>query len=338
MLPASSRLLRLLGLLQQRRSWSGPQLAERLGVTTRTVRRDVERLRGLGYRVRALPGAEGGYHLEAGTQLPPLAFEEDEALALALALRSAALGGVRGLEESALVASMKLETLLPARLARRLKSLFDAVQPLTNAAPAADLGHLAALADASELQQVVELRYRDVQGRSSVRRMEPAGLVCAESRWYLVAWDRGRADWRTLRVDRIEDVRTMGDAFSPRPLPAEDGVTGGSRGKASARPPTRADLAAFVARRISTDVYRVQARVVLHSPVDAAQEQISPLAGRLEPLGPARCRLVTGAHRVAALAAWLLSLDMDFEVESPPELQDCLRRMQARLERTLAPS
>ena len=217
MLPASSRLLRLLGLLQQRRSWSGPQLAERLGVTTRTVRRDVERLRELGYRVRALPGAEGGYHLEAGTQLPPLAFEEDEALALALALRSAALGGVRGLEESALVASMKLETLLPARLARRLKSLFDAVQPLTNAAPAADLGHLAALADASELQQVVELRYRDVQGRSSVRRMEPAGLVCAESRWYLVAWDRGRADWRTLRVDRIEDVRTTGDTFFPAP-------------------------------------------------------------------------------------------------------------------------
>jgi predicted DNA-binding transcriptional regulator YafY len=314
MLQTSARLLRLLSLLQVRRFWAGPELAERLEVTARTLRRDVDRLRALGYPVNAASGPAGGYQLGAGAALPPLLLDDDEALAVALGLRTAASGTVTGMEEAALRALAKLEQVLPARLRRRVNALGAAVVPLHHAGPMVDLGLLSAIAGACRGQQEIDFRYADGRARETERSVEPHGLVHTGRRWYLVAWDVRREDFRTFRVDRITSDVSSGRRFLPRPLP--DG-----------------DLASYVSRSVSVQPYTYQARIVLHATLDAMAERISPMTGRLKRLDAERCLLETGAHSLGGLGLHLAMLGVDFEVQEPVELTEQLRVLAGRLAR-----
>ncbi|HEU4538152.1 MAG TPA: YafY family protein, partial [Polyangiaceae bacterium] len=238
MLQTSARLLRLLSLLQSRRHWSGAELAERLAVTERTVRRDVERLRSLGYPVPSTSGVAGGYKLGAGASLPPLSLDEDEALAVAVGLRTAAGGTVAGLEEVSLRALVKLEQVLPARLRRRVNALHASIVPLYAAGPRVDAGVLATLAAACRDAERVAFGYADREGAASERSVEPHGLVHTGGRWYLAAWDADREAWRTFRVDRIKHCAPTGARFAPRE-------------------PPEGSVAAFVSRSVASSGYPI---------------------------------------------------------------------------------
>src|SRR5689334_4930114 len=218
----SSRLLDLLSLLQARREWPGAELAERLEVSGRTIRRDVERLRALGYPVRSLTGPAGGYALRAGTAMPPLLLDEDEAIAIAVGLRTAARASVTGIEETSIRALVKLEQVLPAHLARRVAALSSATVAAPSPGPTVDPQHLTAIAAACRDLECLRFGYRSRDGAATRREVEPHALVNLGRRWYLAAWDRGRGDWRSFRVDRIERPAVSGVRFSARPLPAGD--------------------------------------------------------------------------------------------------------------------
>lgn len=316
MLETSARLLRVLSLLQARRHWSGADLAARLEVTARTVRRDVDRLRSLGYPVRATAGVAGGYQLGAGASLPPLSLDEDEALAVAVGLRTAAGGSIAGMEELAVRALAKLEQVLPARLRRRVNALHASIVPLYAAAPAVDAGRLATIAAAYRDGARLHFAYAGREAAEGERSVEPHGLVHTGGRWYLAAWDLGREGWRTFRVDRITRGPSPGARFAPRE-PPEGGV------------------AAFVSRSVSTSGYAFRARVVLHAPYEQIAERISPAAGTLERLDGGRCLLHTGAHSLDLLAIWTAHLGVEFEVLEPPELVDHLRRLGGYIDRAL---
>ena len=218
----STRLLRLLSLLQGRRDWTGPQLADELGVTTRTVRNDVERVRELGYPVQASPGVAGGYRLGAGTALPPLLLDHQEAIAVAVGLRVAAGGAVAGVESVALAALAKLEQVMPARVRRRVRTLQQAVVMAPSLATPSDADTLSAIAAACADRERLRFGYRRHDGATTTRDTEPHRLVHEGRRWYLVAWDLDRAAWRTFRVDRIAAHPTAGPRFVPRDPPASD--------------------------------------------------------------------------------------------------------------------
>lgn len=319
MLETSARLLRLLTLLQTRSFWPGAELAERLEVTERTVRRDVDRLRSLGYPVDSSAGVAGGYRLGAGASLPPLLLEDDEALAVSLGLRTAAAGTVAGIEEAAVRALAKLEQVLPARLRNRVKALHAAVAPLYYG-PSVPPELLAELAAACRGEDQVRFRYADGKGRTSDRTVEPHGLVHTGARWYLLAWDGDRADWRTFRVDRITAKGVArGRRFTPREVP------GG-------------DVAAYVSRAISIDPYALRARIVLHAPLAQLAQRIPPTVGRLSRLGDASCLFETGATSPSVLALHIALLDVDFEVLDPPELLDAIGHIEARLARARSAS
>ncbi|MCW5580861.1 MAG: YafY family transcriptional regulator [Luteimonas sp.] len=312
MLETSSRLLRLLSLLQSRRDWAGPELAVRLDITPRTVRRDVDRLRSLGYPVASSPGLAGGYRLAAGSNLPPLLLDDDEALAVSLGLRMATTGTVSGMEDSALRALAKLEQVMPARLRTRVRTLHAAVSPLGVAGPSVPHERLSTLAAACRGLQCIRFDYVDKDGKGGERDVEPHALVCTASRWYLLAWDRARGDWRTFRVDRIAGDVRHGERFLPRKVP------GG-------------DAAAYVSRAISVQPYAVRARIVLHAPLARMRERIPPSVGRLTRIDAERCLLETGAPRHDVLACHLAMLDVDFSVEAPAELAKSMRAMARRL-------
>ncbi|MDH5834873.1 helix-turn-helix transcriptional regulator [Luteimonas kalidii] len=315
MIDTSARLLRLLSLLQSRPFWRGPELAARMDVTERTVRRDVDRLRSLGYPVASSAGTAGGYQLAAGSNLPPLLLEDDEALAVSLGLRMATGGTVVGMEESALRALAKLEQVMPARLRTRVRNLHAAVLPLGPGGPEVPHARLVALANACRALQRVDFDYEDQEGRGSARRVEPHALVSTEARWYLLAWDLVRGDWRTFRVDRIAGMpRGNGERFLPRKVP------GG-------------DAAAFVSRAISVQPYAVKARIELHAPLARMRERIPASAGKLTRLDAQRCELETGAQRPDMLAYHLALLDVSFVVIEPVELEQHLRALSLRLSR-----
>jgi len=314
MLDTSARLLRLLALLQARRYWPGAELAQRLQITARTLRRDVDKLRSLDYPVQSSTGPAGGYALGAGASLPPLLLEDDEALAVALGLRLAAVGVVGGMEESGLRALTKLEQVLPRRLRKRVRGWHAAVAPLGMGEPTVDAERLSALAGACRDQVRIMFGYQGQDGARSDREAEPHALVCAGSRWYLLAWDCRRGDWRTFRVDRIVGRTTCGARFLPRAVP------GG-------------DPAAYVARSVSITQYPLRARIVLHAPLERMAEYIPPLAGRLERIDEDRCLLETGAQAPEALAGYLAAFGVAFQVLEPPELVAQLREMAARLMR-----
>lgn len=318
MLEASARLLRLLGLLQARGYWTGADLAERLEVTPRTVRRDVERLRALGYPVHSSTGVAGGYQLGAGASLPPLLLDDDEALAVALGLRTAAAGTVAGVQDSALRALAKLDQVLPARIRKRVGELYAVVAPLYWSGPTIEPQLLSRLATACRDHRRVELRYTDKAGRPTARTIEPHGLVHTGARWYLVAWDEAREDWRTFRVDRVAGDVELGRRFTPRKIP------GG-------------DLAKFVSRSVATSPYRYRARVVVHAPAATVAERVPPLVGFIEPLDDDRCVLQSGSHSLDTLAIHLALVGEDFDIEEPPELVEKARELAARLRRAARP-
>jgi len=310
-LGTSARLLRLLTLLQTRRSWPGPELCARLEVTARTLRRDVDRLRSLGYPVQSTSGVAGGYRFGAGSELPPLLLDDEEALAVSLGLRTAAAGGVSGMEEVALRALAKLEQVLPVRLRRRLTALHATVVPLARGGPTVDAHTLAALAAACRDNQRLAFGYQGKDGAPTSRQVEPAGLVHTGWRWYLVAWDLGRADWRTFRVDRIAGNVTAGATFFPR-SPPEGG------------------LAAYVSRSVSLAPYPVRARVLLHAPIAEMARKVSPSAGALESVDARSCLLHAGAPSLDALAVWMSLLGVEFEVRDPPEARAHLQALGER--------
>lgn len=313
----SARLLRLLSLLQSRRDWSGADLAGRLEVTTRTVRRDVEKLRTLGYPVNASTGIAGGYRLGAGAALPPLLLDDDEAVAVAVGLRTAAGGTVAGLEETSVRALAKLEQVLPARLRQRVGALGGTMISLGGGAPTVDAETLTLLATACRDHLRLRLAYTSRDGGSSERSVEPHRLVHTGRRWYLVAWDVDRAEWRTLRVDRIGSQPQAGSRFVPRQPPAED-------------------IGAFTSRGISTQVYRYHGEFTMHTSAARLAEIVPPTAGTIEPIDDERCQLHAGSNSLEQMAIYIGLLGVDFDVVAPAELRPLLAEAGARLTRASA--
>ncbi|MFF2518720.1 helix-turn-helix transcriptional regulator [Streptomyces sp. NPDC058086] len=318
MLETSARLLRLLSLLQAHREWSGADLAGRLGVTPRTIRRDVDRLRELGYPVNASPGTGGGYQLGAGAELPPLLLDDDEAVAVAVGLRTAAGQGIEGIGETSVRALAKLEQVLPSRLRRRVSALNAFTVPMLRGPQpsAVDPGVLTELANACRDGERLRFEYRDHGGSPTRRTVEPHRLVCTEHRWYLVAWDVDRDDWRTFRADRITPRPPHGPRFTPRTPPAED-------------------LAAYVSKGVSTRAYASQAVVRLFVPLEEAAERISPSAGTLEASGEDSCVLRTGAASLDVMVIHVMLMGFEFEVLEPAELTEAIRTARNRLSRAL---
>lgn len=320
MLETSARLLRLLSLLQAHREWSGAELADRLGVTSRTVRRDVDRLRELGYPVNASPGTGGGYQLGAGAELPPLLLDDDEAVAVAVGLRTAAGQGIEGIGETSVRALAKLEQVLPNRLRRRVGALNAFTVPMLRGGPPVSPVDPALLTELAHLCRDAELlrfEYRSHDGAASRRTVEPHRLVCSERRWYLVAWDVDRAGWRTFRADRITPKPPHGPRFTPREPPAED-------------------LAAYVSKGVSTRAYATHSAVRLLVPLQEAAERISPSAGTLESDGPDTCILRSGAANPDLMVVHVMMLGFPFEVIEPAELTEAIRRIRDRLDAALA--
>jgi len=313
-LETSARLLKLLSLLESRRSWTGPELAARLEVGVRTVRRDVERLRSLGYPVHAAPGIAGGYRLGPGAQLPPLLLDDEEAVAVAVGLRTAAGGTVAGIEETSLRALAKLEQLLPSRLRRRVNALQTYTISIPGSPPTADAEVLATIAAACRDRERLRFPYRSHDGTRSRRTVEPYRLVHLGRRWYLVAWDVDREDWRTFRVDRIEPRLSIDRGFTPRRLPARD-------------------VGAYVAAAVSAARDRYQARVILHAPLTQVAKRVPPSYGALEAIDDHTCMLRTGADWLGGLALYVATIGVDFEVVEPPELIDQIRALADRLAR-----
>jgi predicted DNA-binding transcriptional regulator YafY len=317
MLETSARLLRLLSLLQRRPDWSGAELAERLGVSARTIRRDMERLRDLGYPVHSTRGL-AGYRLGAGAALPPLLLDDDEAVAVAVGLRTAA-AGVSGIEEASLGALAKLEQLLPTRLRRRVNAVQVSTLPMPGDGPGprVDPAVLVVLAAACRDRERLHLAYRDHQGSVSRRAVEPYRLVSWGRHWYLVTWDLDGEGWRILRVDRVEPatVTPTGQRFAPRELPE-----GG-------------DLAAYVSRRVSAAAWRYHASVRVHAPAEQIRRQVPAAAGVVEAVDAGTCLLHTGADTLQTLAVYLGMLDADFQVDAPPELVAHLRDLADRYRR-----
>jgi predicted DNA-binding transcriptional regulator YafY len=317
MTETSSRLLTLLSLLQARRDWPGGELADRLEVSSRTIRRDVGRLRALGYPVDSLTGPAGGYRLRAGTAMPPLLLDDDEAIAIAVGLRTAARASVTGIEETSVRALVKLEQVLPAHLRRRVSALQSATMTLPGDGPTVDPQHLTVIAAGCRDSERVRFAYRDRDGASSRREVEPHSLVNLGRRWYLVAWDRGREDWRTFRVDRLTAPASTGVRFAPREPPAED-------------------AAAYVAQNLSGGSNRYEARITLHAPAEAVAEYVPARWGTIEPIDERTCEYRTADDDLDWLATKVAMLGVDFEVHEPPELREHVLALARRLERAVS--
>ena len=221
----SARLLRVLTLLQIRRTWTGREIADRLGVTTRTVRRDMEKLRDLDYPVKGMKGIAGGYQLGVGIQLPPLLLDDDEAVAVALSLRTAAASGITGIGEIALRALIKLEQVMPPRLRSRVRTLQLSAMHTVDRAPTVDAELLSKIGAACRDHQRLNFTYTQLGGVVSDRVTEPHELITWGSRWYLVGWDVSRGEWSTFPVDRIHLRGLVGSHFAPRPMPAGGAAT-----------------------------------------------------------------------------------------------------------------
>ena len=310
-----ARLLSLLSLLQTPREWPGSELARRLGVSLRTVRRDVDRLRDLGYPVEASMGALGGYRLVAGTAMPPLLLDDDEAVAIAIGLRTAAGQAVAGIDEAAVRALAKLEQVLPSRLRYRVGALGAATVSAPDAyATSVDLAHLTALAAAIANRERVRMRYVTADGTGSRRHVEPHRLVAAGRRWYLVAYDLDRDGWRIFRVDRIDAPQPTGARVTPRELPAPD-------------------AAAYVTEKMYSLAPVHTAVATLHAPIEQVRGRIGDGSGDLESIDAASCRLRSHTDTLEWLAFALLRLGCEFEVHEPPELREHLRLLAGRLTR-----
>ncbi|WP_280232637.1 helix-turn-helix transcriptional regulator [Nocardia cyriacigeorgica] len=318
MTDTAERLLQLLSLLQTPREWPGSELAERLGVTGRTVRRDIDRLRELGYPVEATMGAMGGYRLVAGTAMPPLLVDDEEAVALAVGLRAAAGSAITGIEDASVRALAKLEQVLPAKLRRRVRVLGTALVPPSGDDPAVDAEILTALAVAVTNTERVRFDYRDGAGAATARHVEPAGLVPSRRRWYLVGYDLDRAGWRMFRADRIEAARPTGARFVPRALPADD-------------------PAAYVAgRRTDWGTPMLRVRVTIDAPMARVVGRLGDAPGDITAIDADTCRMDCDRDDSPEwLAQRLLALGANFRVHEPVELTDRIREIAQRAQRAL---
>jgi predicted DNA-binding transcriptional regulator YafY len=307
---AAVRLLRLLDLLQSQPGLPGRQLAGELGVTERTLRRDVDRLRSLGYAIAAAPGASGGgYRLGSGASLPPLTLDDAETMAVAVALGTPAQTGVAGSEVAALASLAKLDRLLPVHLRRQVTTLRATTLSLDRSRPTVPTERLVALAECCHVREKVQFRYQTGDGTSGRRRVEPYRLVATEQNWYLVAHDLDRADWRTFRVDRISELERTGHTFIPREL---------------------ADPARLVAQAVTVAPYRYRVVVEVDAPADEVSRLVPSSTSVVEPAG-AQARLTFGADRLDWTAAFLIDLGFPFVVKEPAELREHLRALGRRL-------
>lgn len=312
----SGRLLTLLSLLQARRDWPGDALAERLEVSPRTVRRDVDRLRDLGYPVRATKGPDGGYRLDAGADLPPLLFDDEQAVAVAVALQTATTS-VAGIEEGALRALATVRQVMPARLRQRVDALqVTAVSKSGTHLPKVDTEHLITIGTAVRAHEVLRFDYNapnwtgEERPWQPPRKVEPHHLITWGGRWYLVSWDLDRQDWRTFRVDRMTPKTPTGPRFSPRELP------GG-------------DVAAYIDASFRGGEWPCRGEFVLHAPAAEIAAWVRRQAV-VEELTPDRCRVLAGSWSWDRLAAWVGMFDVDLEIVGPIELKEAASRLSRR--------
>jgi predicted DNA-binding transcriptional regulator YafY len=319
------RTLSLLNLLQSRPVWTGTELARELGVTTRSIRRDVERLRELGYPIRATQGVGGGYQLGAGRALPPLLLDDGEAVAVAISLRLAAGGSVAGVSEAALRALAKLDQVLPARLRGAVEAVSLSTVSLDQrhgAGPEAVAPELLLeLARAIRTPERISFGYRKAghatadSATAAGRRVEPYRLVSAGRRWYLMAWDLDREDWRSFRLDRMGGLRATGWRFTPRPAP---------------------DAAQYIQTSISRSPYAHEARIRIHAGADVVRARVPATAAAIEPDGPDSCILAAGANALELIAFHVAMLGFDAEVLEPAQLRDVLGQLATRMQRMAA--
>jgi predicted DNA-binding transcriptional regulator YafY len=316
----SSRTLRLLSLLQTHRYWPGSELAERLEVSVRTLRRDVDRLRELGYPVDAQRGIDGGYQLAAGAALPPLLLDDEEAVALAIGLQTAALGAVAGIEDASIRALTKVQQVMPPTLRRRVDALREATVTAVwgNTGPSVDAGALTIVAQACRDEERLRVSYTAQTGEQTARHVEPHRLVSLGRRWYLVAFDMTRQDWRSFRLDRLENPRSTGMRLAPNPprqLPA-------------------ADAAEFVRASIGNlAVASHRCEALVHAPAAVIRTRLGRWA-QVEEVDDQRCRLSMSAGNLDWAAFALGMVAADFEVLRPPELVDLVREWAARFTRS----
>ncbi|MEV6481241.1 YafY family protein [Streptomyces sp. NPDC051576] len=311
-----ARLLQLLSLLQTPREWPGGELAERLRVSRRTVRRDIDRLRELGYPVQATLGADGGYRLVAGKAMPPLVLDDEEAVAIAVGLRAGAGHAVEGVDEASVRALAKLEQVLPSRLRHRVATLQAATTPLTSGDGASIAPEtLTVMASTVAGHERLRFAYRAKDGTESRRVTEPYRLVSTGRRWYLVAYDLDREDWRTFRVDRVSRPLATGARFTPRELPTGNAAE---------------FLRQSMYRRQETYEYTV----TFAAPAEMIAARIPAWLGTPEPLDEQSCRLrATTGDAVSWLAVRLAMLECEFTVQEPEELVRCVRELGERLSR-----
>ncbi|HUA49939.1 MAG TPA: transcriptional regulator [Solirubrobacteraceae bacterium] len=318
MVQTSARLLALLSLLQVRREWTGQELADRLEVGPRTIRRDVDKLRSLGYPIEAAPGVAGGYRLGNGGELPPLLLDDAEAVAVAVGLRTAAAGGIAGIEETSVRALTKLEQVLPGRLRRRVSALSLATSAFGMEGPRIDPEVLATLAGACRDQVRLRFPYIARDERATQRSVEPSAVVYSGHRWYLVAFDVDRDDWRTFRIDRIRGRVRAGERGRRRVVP------GG-------------DPAAFVRERLrgaregEAAAEATPGRIRLGIPAARARCRIPSRYAEVEPDGEDACVVTTRGGWSRGFLVWMATLDEPMEVLAPPELLEVARAVAARL-------
>lgn len=314
----SVRLLKLLSLLQMRQEWTGTQLADRLEVSPRTVRKDIDRLRQLGYPVDATRGSVGGYRLGSGAQMPPLLLDDDEAVATVIGLTTASSRGIAGVEEASLRALSKLEQVLPSRLRRRVDALrsFALRVQIDSDGPRVDAEVLQLLANACRDHEKQRISYRRHDGTRSRRVIEPHRLVNWGHRWYLIAWDEDREGWRTFRVDRIAKTDPTGVRFRERELPSSD-------------------ITSYIAGGVSRAGWRYTARFTVQAPAEDVLEQINPSVGMVEPIDAHTCVLETGADELWTMAVYIGILGFDFTVDGPPELVEYLGTLAERYARAI---
>ncbi|WP_171166801.1 YafY family protein [Streptomyces sp. I05A-00742] len=313
------RLLNLLSLLQTPREWPGSELAERLGVSPRTIRRDIERLRDLGYPVQATMGAVGGYRLAAGAAMPPLVLDDEEAVAIAVGLRAGAGHAVEGIEEASVRALAKLEQVLPSRLRHRVTALQAATVPLTwGDGATVDPRTLTVMASAATGHERLRFTYRTGEGVETKRLVEPNRLVSTGRRWYLVAYDNDREDWRTFRVDRVSEPFATGARFEPRELPVEN-------------------AAEFIKGSMPRPQSELRLVVTLHAPAAGVAARLPHWMGAPQPVDDGTCRLDTEfPGSVEWVAFHLTMLDCDFEVHEPEGLVAYARVLGERITRAAA--
>jgi predicted DNA-binding transcriptional regulator YafY len=314
----SSRTLRLLSLLQTHRFWPGGELAGRLDVSVRTLRRDIDRLRELGYPVEASRGVDGGYQLAAGAALPPLVVDDDEAVAIAVGMQAAAQGAVAGIEEPAVRALTKVVQVMPPRLRRRVDALRAVTEPATwgsHAAPALDPAVLIAVAQACRDTERLEFTYTARGGEASQRHVEPHRLVPLGRRWYLVAYDLMRHDWRSFRLDRLTSPRTTGARFRTRELPA-------------------ADAAAFVRAGVEVQARPYAVEALVHAPAEPVRERAGRW-GHVDERSETTCVLRMTADSLDWPAMLLGSIGAEFEVITPVELAEQVREWGERFARAV---